>query len=159
MEISISNCRSPSWALKVSTLWSLSQKIESLVTLPCMTVYECQCQCQSKINVARIAELLRSPRRRRRSGVTKLDLYQEETDEKKNVRRWRKTGRDGDDRMSDGNEFQRRGYSDWKCASTDGCEPEWWDKQLMWWWRAKSCSTRNAMTATLKSTRCGRDSQ
>ena len=21
--------------------------------------------------------------------------------------------------------------SDWKCASTDGCEPEWWNKQLM----------------------------
>jgi len=31
----------------------------------------------------------------------------------------------GDDWMSDGNELQRSdGCSDWKCAPTDGCEPE-----------------------------------
>ena len=44
--------------------------------------------------------------------------------------------------MSDGNDLQRSdGCSDWKCASTDGCEPEWWNKQLMWWWRAKSAKS------------------
>ena len=53
---------------------------------------------------------------------------------KKNVlRRWRKTGRDGDDWMSDGNELQRSdGCSDWKCASTtDGCERKFWNKQVL----------------------------
>ena len=61
------------------------------------------CQCQSKIvNVARIAELLRSPRRRSHRTTLGKDWR------KRNVlRRWRKTGRDGDDWMSDGNEFQR----------------------------------------------------
>ena len=34
------------------------------------------------------------------------------------------------------------GCRDWKCASTDGCEPEWWNRRLMWWWRAKSRDER-----------------
>jgi len=92
-----------------------------------------KCQCQSKIfDVARIAELSRSPRKR--SRVT--ELHWENIDKKACFRRWRKTGRDGDDWMSDGNEFQRSDAADWKCASTDSCKPEWWNKQLMWWRRA-----------------------
>ena len=61
-----------------------------------------QCRCQSKIfNVATIdlVELLRSLRRL--SRVTEL------CEEKTGERCWRKTGKDGDDWMSDGNEFQR----------------------------------------------------
>jgi len=46
---------------------------------PSVCVCQCQCQCQSKIfNVATIAVLLRSPRRR--SRVT--ELCQEKTNEK-----------------------------------------------------------------------------
>ena len=62
---------------------------------------------------------------------------------KRNVlRRWRKTGRDGDDWMSDGSGLQQ----ELKCASTDGCEPEWWNKQLMWWWWAKLATVAVAST-------------
>jgi len=66
-------------------------------------IFQCQCQCQSKIfSVARIAELSRSPRRRSRVR----ELYCEKDWRKRNVfRRWRKTCRDGDDWMSDVNEF------------------------------------------------------
>jgi len=46
--------------------------------------------------------------------------------------------RDGDDWMSDGTEFQS---SNWTCVSTNGCEPQWWNKQLMCWWRATSAMT------------------
>ena len=34
-----------------------------------------------------------------------------------------------------------RGCRDWKCVSTDGCEPEWLNKQLMWCRRVKSSTT------------------
>jgi len=71
-----------------------------------LPLHQGQWQCQSNIfNVARIAELLRSPGRR--SRVT--ELYQEKTDEMNILRLWRKTGRDGNDWnwMSDGNKLQR----------------------------------------------------
>ena len=58
----------------------------------------CQCQCQSNIvNIARIAELLRSHRTVLGKGWRERNAW----------RRWRKTGRDGDDWMSDDNELQR----------------------------------------------------
>jgi len=67
---------------------------------------QCQCQCQSKIfNVARIAELLRSSRRR--SRVT--ELRSAKTAKKE---RFKTLTEDADDRMSDGNEFQRSDVSD-----------------------------------------------
>ena len=65
-----------------------------------------QCQCQSKIfNVARIAELLRSSRRRSRvtelcsAKMAKKECFKTLTE-------------DADDWMSDGNEFQRSDVSD-----------------------------------------------
>ena len=123
-------------------------------------------------NVPRIAELSWSPRRRSRRTILGKD--------------WQKgMFLDVDRRLEETRTIGFRWQwvpaewcSDWKWASTDGCEPEWWNKQLIWWWRAKSattgqvgdmnrsfrygggarpCSTRNVMTATLKSTRCGID--
>jgi len=58
---------------------------------------------------------------------------------KRNVlRRWRKTGRD---RLRWLDVRRQWVPEELKCASTDGCEPEWWNKQLTWWWRAKSATT------------------
>jgi len=54
-------------------------------------------------SVAKIAELLWSPQRRSRVTIQNQEMIVE----KRNIfRRWRKTGRDGDDWMSAGSEFQ-----------------------------------------------------
>ena len=93
--------------------------------------------------------------------------------------RWRKTVKDGDDWMSSGREFQRTDAASGNerrptvDRRNDGTRSEWVDDDRsrrrpgrsairVSWLRyggARPCSTRYAMTATLKSTRSGRRNQ
>jgi len=130
--------------------------------------------------VAHTVKLLRRPRQRVRwkhkchSKMWGWDLWKRDA-----LSRWWKTGKEGDDWMSNGNEFQRtdattgnerRATADrWKGGTWSSCadddrsrrQPGRSATRTSWhkYGGSRPCSTRNAMTATLKSTRSGRRNQ
>ena len=145
---------------------------------PCMESaagwLECQCQCQSKFfSLAKITKLLRRPRGR---SVIKAQC-QEMTGEKE-------VFLDVDGRQTEKKMLGEVGCQTSNAATGNVCRPtvvsqndgtsSWCDdadrsrRRLgrsatrTSWFRydgARPCSTQNVMTATLKSTRCGRRSQ
>ena len=84
----------------VPRLWSIQKTIRTSAKRVVAAVPMSLSMLMIIFSVARIPELLRSSRRR--SRVAELRWRRRNA-----LRRWWKTGRDGDDWMSDGNEFQR----------------------------------------------------